>query len=78
MGKPLYARAIDRLYGLTHGTAAAAWKAGKIPGKRCPRGIRLSAKVAEELWGEGSLTRNYVNPRRSSRISTETARCKAQ
>jgi hypothetical protein len=49
----LYAREVDRLYRLRHGTAAEAWKNGTLRGKM--RGTRLcvSAKRAQEIWGEG-------------------------
>ncbi len=47
----LYAGEADRLYRLRHGTVIAAYRNKRIPGRATTRGILVSAKRAEELWG---------------------------
>lgn len=49
----LTCREADRLYRLRHGTSAAAFRAGRLPGKVRGRAILVSAKRADELFGLG-------------------------
>lgn len=47
----LSCRQVDALYRLRKGTAAAAFRAGSLPGRERGRAIYVSAKRAQELYG---------------------------
>ena len=50
----LSCREVDAAYRLRHGTAANDWRAKRLPGQRRGKGIYVSAKRAEELYGVGA------------------------
>ena len=47
----LTCRECDRLYRKRKGTASAAYRSRKLPGRPSGNRILVSAKRAEELWG---------------------------
>lgn len=49
----LTCREVDRLYRCQKGTAAKAFHAGLLPGRKRGRAILVSAKRADELFGLG-------------------------
>jgi hypothetical protein len=49
----LTCRECDAKFRQRKGTAAAAWKAGQLPGRRRGRSILVSATTANRLFGVG-------------------------